>query len=165
MRDIVERDSARLNADQKIAFNALCQAVTSGEGGVFFLEGFGDTDKTFLINLVLAKLRSDKGIALATASSGIAATLLDGDTTAHSLFKILIDIQSDSTCNIPVQSYLAELIRETQLVFWDEAPMQHRHTFEAVDRTFKDIRNDPRPFGGVVFCFCGNFRQIEYRMA
>ena len=38
--------------------------------------------------------------------------------------------------------------------------MQHRHTFEAVDRTFKDIRNDPRPFGGVVFCFCGDFRQI-----
>ena len=31
---------------------------------------------------------------------------------------------------------------------------------EAVDRTFRDIRNDPRPFGGVVFCFCGDFRQI-----
>ena len=46
------------------------------------------------------------------------------------------------------------------MVFWDEAPMQHRHTFEAVDRTFQDIRNDPRPFGGVVFCFCGDFRQI-----
>ena len=160
LRDTVERDSARLNADQKVAFDALCQAVASGEGGVFFLEGFGGTGKTFLINLVLAKIRSDEGIALATASSGIAATLLDGGTTAHSRFKIPIDINSDSTCNIPAQSHLAELIRETQLVFWDEAPMQHRHTFEAVDRTFKDIRNDPRPFGGVVFCFCGDFRQI-----
>src|SRR5436190_20553552 len=73
----------------------------------------------FLINLVLAKVRSDEGIALATASSGIAATLLDGGTTAHSRFKIPIDIQSDSTCNIPAQSHLAELIHETQLVFWD----------------------------------------------
>ena len=27
-------------------------------------------------------------------------------------------------------------------------------------RTLKDIRNDPRLFGGVVFCFCGDFRQI-----
>jgi len=160
LRDTVERDCTRLNADQRIAFDALCQAVASGEGGAFFLEGFGGTGKTFLINLVLAKIRSDGGIALATASSGIAATLLDGGTTAHSRFKIPIDIQSDSTCNIPAQSHLAELIRETQLVFWDEAPMQHRHTFEAVDRTFKDIRNDPRPFGGVVFCFCGDFRQI-----
>ena len=38
--------------------------------------------------------------------------------------------------------------------------MQHRYTFEAVNRTMKDIRKDPRPFGGVVFCFCGDFRQI-----
>ena len=112
-----------LNADQRI--DALCQAVASGEGGEFFLEGFGDTKKTFLINLMLAKVRSEGGIALATASSGIAATLLDGGTTAHSQFKIPIDIQSDSTCNIPAQSDLAELIRETELVLWDEAPMQH----------------------------------------
>ena len=32
-------------------------------------------------------------------------------------YKIPIDINSDSTCNIPAQSHLAELIRETQLVF------------------------------------------------
>ena len=34
------------------------------------------------------------------------------------------------------------------------------NTFEAVNPTLKDIRNDPRPFGGVVFCFCGDFCQI-----
>ena len=127
---------------------------------MFFLDGFDGTGKTFLISLMLAKIRSDEEIALTTASSGIAATLLDGGTTAHSRFKIPIDIQSDSTCNIPAQSHLAELIRETKLMFWDEAPMQHRHTFEAIDRTFKDIRNDPRSFGDVVFCFCEDFRQI-----
>ena len=92
LRDIVERDSACLNADQKIAFDVLCQAVASGEGDVFFLDGFDGTGKTFLINLMLAKIRSDEGIALATASSDIAATLLDGGTTAHSRFKISIDI-------------------------------------------------------------------------
>ena len=150
----------RLNADQRAAYDVLCQAVTSREGGTFFLEGFGGTGKTFLINLLLAKVRSDGGIALATASSGIAATLLDGGTTAHSPFKIPIDIQSDSICNISAQSQLAQLLREADLVFWDEAPMQNKHTFEAVDRTLKDLRNDPRPFGGVIFCFCGDFRQI-----
>ena len=113
LRNTIERDSMSLNTDQRIAVDTLCQAVASGEGGAFFLEGFGGTGKTFLINLVLAKIRSDGGIALATASSGIAATLLDGGTTAHSRFKIPIDIQSDSKCNIPAQSHLAELIRET----------------------------------------------------
>ena len=160
LRESVERDMATLNADQKVAFDALCGAVTSGAGGVFFLDGFGGTGKTFLINLVLAKIRSEGGIALSAASSGIAATLLDGGTTAHSRFKIPIDINADSTCNIPAQSHLAELLCETQLIFWDEAPMQHRYTFEAVNRTLKDIRKDPRPFGGIVFCFCGDFRQI-----
>ena len=98
LRDTVQRDSMCLNVDQRIAFDTLCQAVTSQEGGMFFLEGFGGTGKTFLINLILAKIRSDGGIALATASNGIAATLLDGGTTAHFRFKIPIDIQSDSTC-------------------------------------------------------------------
>jgi len=92
LRDTVQSGYTRLNADQKVAFDTLYQAVTSGEGGVFFLEGFGGTGKTFLINLVLAKIRSEGRIALSTASSGIAATLLDGGTTAHSRFKIPIDI-------------------------------------------------------------------------
>ncbi len=62
--------------DQRVAFNVICQAVASLEGGVFFLEGFDGTGNTFLINLMLAKIQSDGGIALATAYS-IAATLLD----------------------------------------------------------------------------------------
>src|SRR5216117_2212607 len=103
--------------DQRVAFDALCEAVTSGAGGVFFLQGFGGTGKTFLINLVLAKIRADGGIALSTASSGIAATLLEGGTTAHSRFKIPIDIQSDSTGNIPAQSNFTNLLYETDLMF------------------------------------------------
>ena len=85
--------------------------------------------------------------------------MLDGGTTAHSRFKIPIAINENSTCNIAAQSPEAELIRNTDLVFWDEAVMQHRHVFEAVNRTFQDIRQDERPFGGVVVCLCGDFRQ------
>jgi len=45
-------------------------------------------DKTFLINLLLAKVRYGGKIALAVASSGIAATLLVGARTAHYTFKL-----------------------------------------------------------------------------
>ena len=110
LRDIVEWDYARLNADQKVAFDALCQAVASGEGDVFFLDGFDDIRKTFLINLILTKIRFDEEIALAIAFSDIAATLLDEGMTTHSRFKISIDINSDSICNISAQSHLTELI-------------------------------------------------------
>ena len=74
---------------------------------VCFLDGFGETGKTFVVNLTLTKVRSGGQVALSVASSGIAATLLDGGTTAHSRFKIPIDIDVDSTCKIPAQSLLA----------------------------------------------------------
>ena len=45
-------------------------------GGVFFLDAPGGAGKTFLLNTVLATIRSRCEIAPATASSGIAATLL-----------------------------------------------------------------------------------------
>ena len=67
---------------------------------MFFLDKFDDIEKTFLTNLILAKIRSNEGIALTIASSGIAATLLNEGTMAHSRFKISIDINSDSICNI-----------------------------------------------------------------
>jgi len=38
--------------------------------------------------------------------------------------------------------------------------MQHRHVFEAVDRTFRDITKVDAPFGGKIVVFGGDFRQV-----
>ena len=160
LRDRLARHVPTLNQEQRHAYDTLTQAVETGQGGLYFLDGFGGTGKTFVINLVLAKARSEGRVALAVASSGIAGTLLEGGTTAHSRFKIPIKIEPTSTCNVPAESEHAHLIRAAELVIWDEAVMQHRHVFEAVDRTFRDIRQDDRPFGGVIMCFSGDFRQI-----
>ena len=54
------------------------KVVNDGTGGIFFLDAPGGTGKTFLISLILATIQSQHGIALALASSGIAATLLEG---------------------------------------------------------------------------------------
>jgi hypothetical protein len=56
----------------------------------FFIDGLGGTGKTFLYRAVMANLRSRGQIVLATASSGIAATLLPGGRTTHSRFKLTI---------------------------------------------------------------------------
>jgi len=61
---------------------------------------------------------------------------------------------------------LAGLILRTSLVIWDEAPMSHRHCFEALDRSFRDILGveNPQaaslPFGGKPMIFGGDFRQV-----
>lgn len=58
---------------------------------------------------------------------------------------------------------LANLLKETDLIIWDEAPtMQHRFRVcaEAVERTLRDLRNNDNPFGGVTVVFGSDFRQI-----
>jgi len=80
-----------LTADQRDVYNYFCDLIEREEGGIVFLDAPGGTGKTFLLNLILAKRRSQSKIALATASSGIAATLLVGGQTLHSTFKIPLE--------------------------------------------------------------------------
>jgi hypothetical protein len=46
------------------------------------------------------------------------------------------------------------------MMIWDEAPMQHCHIPEAVDRTLQDICECDKPFGGLTVVFGGDFQQI-----
>ncbi|XP_017217100.2 uncharacterized protein LOC108194658 [Daucus carota subsp. sativus] len=141
-------------------------SVEQKEGKIFFVYGSGGCGKTFLWRTLISKLRSQGDIVLPVASSGIAATLLPGGRTAHSRFKIPIILDDYSICNIAHDSDIAELIKETKLIIWDEAPMQHRYSFECLDRTLCDIMKgvDMKyfhlPFGGIIVIFGGDFRQI-----
>jgi len=91
-----------LNEQQKQVYETLMQAVDNNTGGLFFLDAPGGTGKTFVISLILATIRSTCVIALALASSGIAETLLDGGRTAHSAFKLPLNLSriDTPTCNI-----------------------------------------------------------------
>jgi hypothetical protein len=55
------------------------------------------------------------------------------------------------------------MLRQADLVIWDEVPMQHRYGFEAVERLFIDLKQDPNEprklFGGVPFLLGGDFAQ------
>ncbi len=60
-----------------------------------------------------------------------------------------------------MQSNLAELIKRSQLIVWDEAPMAHKHIFEAVDRCLRDIQKKDVPFGGKTVVLAVDFRLTE----
>ena len=100
-----------MNLDQKQVFKAVIEAIENNYNKVFFIDGPGGTGKTYLYNMILANIRNNNDIALAVASSGIAALLMDGGRTAHSRFKIPLSINKTLTCNISVQSDLAQIIR------------------------------------------------------
>ena len=101
-------------------------------------------------------------VALAVAPSGIAATL-DNGRTAHSRFKLPLNLtgNTDPTCNIGKSTGLADLMRATSLIVWDEVSMSHKRALEAVDKSLRDLRNCPdKLFGGVPVLLCGDMRQI-----
>jgi len=86
--------------------------VTNKKGKLLFVYGSGGTSKTFVWTTLLSRLRGQGKIMLAIASSGIASLLLMGGKTAHSRFKISIDLHDDSTCNITQQMKVAKLVRK-----------------------------------------------------
>ena len=93
---IAETNVPLLNPDQLEIFNCIMTAINDSgvEQRAFFIDGPGGTGKTYLYNILLAKVRSQRHIALATASSGIAALLLTqcfltfSDFRTPSTFKI-----------------------------------------------------------------------------
>ena len=151
-----------LSSDQREVYDCFCSMIDGDEGGMLFLDAPGGTGKTFLINLILAKLRSEGKIALATASSGIAATLLTGGRTLHSTFKIPLDLYAMDIpiCSIKKGTALSRVIQEGKATVVDEAPMTNKLAFEALDRTLKDLTGKDQPMGDMCMLLCGDFRQI-----
>lgn len=156
----------KLNKDQKVAFKSIVDRIRKDEPGLFFVSGHGGTGKTFLWNALVAYLRGYKRIVLTVASSGVASLLLPGGRTAHSRFKIPIDLDDNGVCDIRRSTMLSSLIESASLIIWDEALMMHRKCFEALDRSLRDVlsERDPSladvPFGGKIVVLGGDLRQI-----
>ena len=58
---------------------------------------------------------------------------------------------------------MAELIKQTSLIIWDEVPMQHKYCFEAVNRTLNDIceiADSAGYFGNILIIIGGDFAHI-----
>ncbi|KAG5539463.1 hypothetical protein RHGRI_019865 [Rhododendron griersonianum] len=155
-----ETNIGRLNSEQRNAYDAILCSVFEKKGTTFFLNGGAGTGKTFLYNTIAQKCRALGHIVVTVASSGIASLLLEGGRTAHSTFSIPLDVLENSVCGFTKQSIQAELFRETKMIIWDEVPMQHKYCVEAVERTLRDIRDNPKPFGGITIVLGGDFRQI-----
>ncbi|XP_072088230.1 uncharacterized protein [Arachis hypogaea] len=109
--------------EQKYAFDKIVTVVYCNKGGFFFVYGHGGTGKTFIWNFISTEIRSRGDIVLKVASSGIASLLLPNGRTAHSRFKIPLNITENSVCNIKPGSPQAMLMLKAKLIIWDEAPM------------------------------------------
>ena len=148
----------QLNDDQRHAFDRIVAAVADDSPSHhFFLQGAGGTGKTFLYRAIYGHLQGKS--VLCVASSGIAATLLPNGRTAHSQFKIPLDLDDSSGCGVTRESPLGRRLRNVDLLIWDEVTMQNRFAFEAVHRLLCDMRSSDELFGGVPVVLGGDWAQ------
>ena len=163
LQEKAESDYRMLLPEQKAVHDAVTRAISKEEQACIFLDAPGGTGKTFTFNAILASLRSQGKIALAVASSGIAAILLDMGRTFHSRFKAPRDPGEDQMLNIKAQTNLAELLRVADVIIWDEAAMGNKYSLEALDATLKDLMKPlgfgDAPFGGKTILLGGDYRQ------
>ena len=156
----VDRGLPTLNPQQITLYDAVMDSVLNSHGSSFFLHSGGGCGKTYLAKLIAAGVRARDKIVLCVASTGLAALLLPGGRTAHSHFKIPIPCHEQSTCSIKKDDAIHQLLKDTSLIIWDEAASQHHFIVETVDRTLRDLLDQPnRPFGGITILFGGDFRQ------
>ncbi|XP_042941344.1 uncharacterized protein LOC122276004 [Carya illinoinensis] len=161
--EISEEDivaSEALNSKQRHVYNSVLGKVFSNEAATFFVDGPAGTGNTFLYKALLAAVRSRKLVALATASSSVAASILPGGRTTHSRFKIPLDTDEHSICCVSKQSAIAKLLCVARLIIWDEAPMSRKQHIQALDKMLRDINDSELTFGGKVVIFCGDFCQV-----
>ena len=95
----------QLKTDQQNAFCTITKVIhdNTHPQRMFSLNANGGYGKTFLIETLLSTVKGMGKIALAVASSGIAAELLEGGRPAHSHFMIPIPVNENSVCNISLQ--------------------------------------------------------------
>mmetsp|Transcript_6468 Transcript_6468/g.26204 ORF Transcript_6468/g.26204 Transcript_6468/m.26204 type:complete len:497 (+) Transcript_6468:183-1673(+) len=156
-----QEDLARMLDSQRAVVDPIISAVREGRQDLSFWDAPAGTGKTFCANTLLAAVRGmeDKH-ALAVASSGIAAVLLEGGRTFHSRFKAPLSMGRESPpFAVKLHTALADLIRRADIILWDEAPMMNRHYLEGLDAMLRDVMRSEQPFGGKRIVVAGDFRQ------
>ena len=159
------RAAQTITDDQKIIFDAIVETLEQrGEastdvGKCFYIDGVAGGGKTWLLRYLADYIRKDKKIVLITAATGIAALLHDMATTAHKRFKVPLDLDDNTLCDIRHGDGTAQLIMAAKVIIIDEANMLHRRVFQAIDKSLRDLTKSDEAFGGITVVVSGDFRQ------
>ena len=150
-----------LNEGQRFIFDTIRQKIDNSSGGLFNIDACGGCGKTFLCNVILAYVRMQENqIALATAMSGIAATLLWDGTTFHKRFGVPINCTDTSTSNIKLDSSEAQIIKQATIIFVDEVSMMSWKQLLLLNRLLQHLMNNNLDMGGKLVVLMHDFRQL-----
>lgn len=126
-----------------------------------FLTGPAGSGKTYLLNQYIGYLKSKNVGVGVTASTGIAATHLDGQTIhSWSGLGIKDELQKYDLAKLKRKSYYRKRFSKTKVLIIDEISMLHAHQLDMVNRICKNFKQPLLPFGGLQVILCGDFFQL-----
>lgn len=125
------------------------------------LTGSAGAGKTYVLNQYIYYLKSHKIPVAVTASTGIAATHLNG-LTIHSWSGIGVKehLTAADIRQMQERAYMKKSMENVKVLIIDEISMLHRRQFELVDMVLKAFKNNTLPFGGIQVVLCGDFFQL-----
>ena len=126
-----------------------------------FLTGSAGSGKTYTLNQYINYLRARRVPVAVTASTGIAATHMNG-TTIHSWSGIGIkdELSDRDLTNLSRKQFLADRLKDTAVLIIDEISMLHAKQLNLVNQVLKHVRKNDAAFGGIQVVGAGDFFQL-----
>ena len=126
-----------------------------------FLTGSAGSGKTYTLNQYIHYLRARRVPVAVTASTGIAATHMNG-TTIHSWSGIGIkdEMTERDLIAIARKPFLADKLKDTAVLIIDEISMLHAKQLNLVNEVLKHVRKNDTAFGGIQVVVAGDFFQL-----
>ena len=130
-------------------------------GHSVFLTGPAGSGKTYLLKQYIEYLKANNiGVAV-TASTGIAATHMNGQTIhSWSGMGIMDVFNEEEYLKLKKRHYHKHRFDAVKVLIIDEISMLHAHQLDIVNSICKKFKNPFLPFGGLQVILCGDFFQL-----
>lgn len=126
-----------------------------------YLTGEAGTGKTYVLNQYIKYLKAKKIPVGVTASTGIAATHLDGVTIdSWSGLGIREYIRDDEIRELSRKYHLKKRITKAKVLIIDEISMMHGYRFDEIEKIIRYMKASYAPFGGIQVVLSGDLFQL-----
>ncbi len=130
-------------------------------GKNIFLTGEAGSGKTYLLNKYINYLKENQVAVAVTASTGIAATHLQGKTI-HSWSGIGTrdHLTPKDLEKLRTTSHIKRNYKNTKVLIIDEISMLHKHQLDMVEAIARYLLDSEKAFGNIQVVVCGDFFQL-----
>lgn len=139
--------------DQDLALKVLL----SGKSAL--LTGAAGSGKTYLLNKFIKQSRKNGKKVAVTATTGLAATHLGGNTI-HSWSGIGVADELPVHFFERMSKTRRSAIDKTDILIIDEISMLHDFRLDMIDQVLREVRQKDYPFGGIQLVMSGDFFQL-----